>query len=240
MKSFFLSSLLVAFADIAAIAQPATAMLPRLRYYIALRYSRSNYEIYYPTTPNYNGIFGPQLVVGWQASSRLAVQAGFGYSQLAERMNPVYTGTTIAGTPTYGWKNEETYKHAFPVFLHYSLSPHRKVRTRFDLLGGATVLYASYLTESADYVGGQLTHQSVAQGHTTNYYLTGGFAIRYLFKRHFEGVFETTWSRNLEDVPFAVHQSVSGSPLGITSAYSLGLRYRFNLFRRKAVETPVP
>ena len=214
----------------------------RLSYYVSLMYSESRYEIFYPSTPNYSGIFGPQVVVGWQLNPRLAAQVGFGYMHTYDHRDPSYTGTTVAGLPTYGTETYEEYKYAFPVLLRYSLVPHqRPTRTQFDVVGGVTSLYAKAHNESASYVGGQLVGQGSYGDQATQFYFTGGFGIRYLFRPRFEGVFDATWSRNMENVDPSTRQAVSGSALGLTSALSLGLRYRFNLPRRAtAAIAPAP
>lgn len=240
MKSKLLGCLSCICVAFHGAAQPVAGTSPKLPYYVALQYSQANYEIYYPSTPNYNSIYAPQLVVGWQLKPRLAAQVGFGFERTSYRQDPSYTGTTVAGVPIYGWSQEKTYMHSFPVLMRYSLVQYRKTRVQLDFLAGATVLYAKFRSEGAGYVGGQLVRQSSYGDQATQFYLAGGFGVRYLFRPRIEGVFEAIWSRNTKEVPSVVHLNVSGNSLGITKAYSLGLRYRFNLRRQAAPEALAP
>lgn len=86
----------------------------------------------------------------------------------------------------------------------------------------------------SDFVDGQLVRETNLQDRATQFYVTAGLGLRYPFGRHFEGVLDYSYSRNLKSVAGGLHQQVSGNSLGLTRTFGLGLRYGFDVKRKTA------
>ena len=60
--------------------------------------------------------------------------------------------------------------------------------------------------------------------------------MSYIFNRHLEGVFDYGYIRNLKQTSDYINLNTVGNTWGVTRSGGLGLRYRFNLSRKKATE----
>jgi hypothetical protein len=90
-------------------------------------------------------------------------------------------------------------------------------------------------TDAAEeFIDGQSQGVLSSQDQTKQLYAVAGLGIKYPFGRHLEVLFDYTWIRNFKRAPEYVHQEVTGNTWGLTKAFGLGVRYRFNL--KKLVE----
>jgi hypothetical protein len=239
MKTATLSSLLLVSALAGSQPGQAQAMISDKapgpgRFYGGAQKFQSRYEMFYPTRPSLVIIQPWQLVAGMYLLPRLAIQVGYAHSGDEYHADPSYTGTTITGKPTYGRRGSESYEQVIPLLLRYSLIRTPHPRLQIDLLGGGALVSSGFRNYAADFVDGVLVSEVDDQAHATQLYATLGLGARYPFGRHFEGVFDYSYSRNLRSVPEAAHLYASGSKWGLTRAYSLGLHYRFNVKKKAA------
>lgn len=233
MKKIRLSSLLASLLLFSATASAQVAASPTpVRYYVALSSIRSNYEVFYPTTPQLAVITTGQATVGVQFNPRWAMQLGYAYSRDKSSQDPAYTGTTLAGQYITGRRSNDSWEQAFPLLVRYALIGRPNPRLQIDFIGGGTVVDGRFSVHYIDFVDGQVVREFNAGDHVTQLYFTAGLGVRYPFGKHFEGVFDYMLSRNFKAVPASFHQQVSGSSLGLTRAFSLGLRYRFALHKK--------
>jgi hypothetical protein len=205
-----------------------------MKFYGGIQSLISSYEVFYPSAPHLSRISPWQLVAGTQLSSRWAVQVGYTYSHDVHDHNPSYTGTTVSGEPMSGSLYNELWEQAIPLGFRYCLLRWPKPRLQIDVIAGTTVVTSRFQFDEVNKISSRVTHEFHSSGHATQLYATLGLGARYPFGRHFEGVFDYSYSRNLRSVPEGLHLAVSGNEWGLTRAYSLGLRYRFNLKKKAA------
>ncbi|MDQ2794166.1 MAG: porin family protein [Bacteroidota bacterium] len=211
--------------------QPAKAPTT---YYVGVQSFRGRYEVFYPTTPSEVGVEPWQLVAGIQLAPRWVVQVGYSYSSRRSVEDPSYTGTTLIGQYISGRRGSDSHEQAVPLLLNYAVVRSPNPRLQIDVIVGLTWVQTAFRSYGTDYIDGQVAKEYYVSDHATQFYFTGGLGARYPFGRHFEGVFNWTYSRNFRSVPEVVHFSVTGNRYGLTRALSLGLRYRF------AVKKKVP
>ncbi|WP_345126781.1 outer membrane beta-barrel protein [Hymenobacter antarcticus] len=213
-------------------AQEAKAALQN-RYYVGLQTFMGSYEMFYRTTPRLLGIKPWQVVAGAHLTRRWAVQVGYTTSNRSSIEDPSYTGTTLSGQYVSGRRGSDSREQAAVLLMRYSLIRRPHPRLQVDVLAGLTLVSSRFSVYGADFVDGQTVREYYSGDHATQFYATAGLGARYPFGKHFEGVFDYTLSRNLKSVPAGLHQQVSGSSLGLTRAFGLGLRYRFALHKKE-------
>ncbi len=211
-----------------------------LRYVVGLQAVRSEYEIFFPTTPSMVSIGPWEVTVGIRIAPRCEAQLSYKASSHTSLEDPSYTGTTLTGQHTSGTRGADSRQQALPLLIRYAFikSPHP--RLQLDVVGGMTLVAAHFNSYGSDFVDGQLVREISSQGRAAQLFATLGVGARYPFGEHFEGVLDYHYSRNLKAVPEGIHQLVTGNKYGLTRALSLGLRYRFALPKKAAAPPPAP
>jgi hypothetical protein len=199
------------------------------QFYVVTYLSTADYELIYPTTPNLGGTDPWMAAVGKQLATRWAVQLGYAWRHYKTGEDPSHVGTTANGQPTYGWRSSETWTHALPFTVRYTLLPASRARLQLDLIGGGTWVSSRFRVAAEDFINGQSQGLVSQQDQTRQWYLTAGLGARYSFSQHVEGVFDYALIRNTQRIPDYVHLGTVGNKWGLTRSISLGLRYRFNL-----------
>jgi hypothetical protein len=200
----------------------------RPHFYVATYWSTADYELIYPTTPNLGGTNPWMVTVGKQLATRWAVQLGYSWRHAKTGEEPSHVGTTATGQPTYGWRSSETWTHALPFTVRYTLIPESRSRLQLDVIGGGTWVNSRFRVAAEDFINGQSLGIVSQEDHTRQWYLSAGLGARYSFSQRVEGVLEYTLIRNTQRIPDYVHLATLGNRWGLTRSISLGLRYRFN------------
>jgi len=211
---------LLAGAPLLVQAQAAAAAAPR--FYVGL----AAYSSYYQPLGNQN--FGgfqlpAQLTAGYQWRPRLAVQVGVAYSHFS---NPYsyrgYYYPTPAGSEQRYYQRSgraTTSSTSVGVLGRYTLTKQPAHRLQFDLLGGFTLEHGRYRdrgTTTDSTQAGSFDNQ-----HSTNSLLFSfGPSVRYRLGSAFELFTDYTFNVRLAT-------SEAYQPERVTTAGSLGLRYRF-------------
>ena len=205
-----------------------------LRYWVGVDALRSHYEVFFPLTPNDTGTGAWQVSMGVNITPRLATQAGISYTHDENIQDPEYSGTTLSGQYTDGSRINKRWTYCLPILARYAVVRYPHPRLQVDAILGLTLLGTRYLLAGENRVDGQVVSSFFEEGKATHLYATGGVGLRYPFGRHFEGVFDWTYSKNFRSAPDYVHLAVTGNKLGLTKALSLGLRYRFAVQKKTA------
>ena len=203
-----------------------------LMFYGGVQSLQSRYEVFYPSTPHLSVVKPWQLVAGARLSSRWSIQLGYTYSRDIFDLNPSYTGTNDAGEPTSGSRYSGQWEQAAPLVLRYSLVQRSVPRLQLDAIVGTTLVASRFEYDETRKVNSLVVYHTHSSDRTTQLYITAGLGLRYPFGKHFEGVFDYSYSRNLKSVSEGLHLQVTGNRFGLTRAYSLGVRYRFNFGKR--------
>jgi hypothetical protein len=210
-------------------AQTITSSTAFPQFYVVTYLSTADYELIYPTTPNLGGTNPLMAAIGKQLATRWAVQISYAWRHAKTGEDPSHVGTTATGQPTYGWRSAETWTHALPFTVRYTLIPESRSRLQLDLIGGGTWVNSRFRVAAEDFINGQSLGIVSQEDHTKQWYLTAGLGARYSFSHRLEGVFDYTLIRNTQRIPDYVHLGTVGNRWGLTRSISLGLRYRFDV-----------
>jgi hypothetical protein len=217
----------VCLSGISCNAQEIKRRLVLPNYYLTAYLNTTDYEIFYPKTPNVGGTGPWVLAVGQQLTPRWAVQIGYAFQHIGTR--DTYAGTTLTGQQIDGWRSSDTWTHAVPFTVRYTLIPASLSRLQLDIIGGGSWVSSRFLVAGEEFIDGKSPGIVSSEDHTKQWYLTAGIGVRYGFGRHFEGVFDYALLRNTQRVPEYIHLATVGNKLGLTRAISLGVRYQFHL-----------
>jgi hypothetical protein len=219
-----------------ATAQAESFTHPERPFSIGLNAYQGNYEVFFPQSPNATGAGPWQLVVDYAVSPRFSIQLAGNYSYNRFIQDPYYISFASLGQCLDGAKEERRWTCAVPLLARYSVLSSPRHRLQADFIIGGTFLRTHFVSKSEERVNHEVVASYYSEDKVIQAYITAGLGIRYSFWRHLEGVFDYSYSRNFRSAPEAVHLEVTGNKWGLTRAYSLGLRYRFNL--KKKVGAP--
>jgi hypothetical protein len=212
---------LLAIAPLLAQAQ-TTETVAAPRFYVGL----AAYSSYYQRAghQNFGGIQLPvQLTAGYQWRPRLAVQVGVAYSRFSNPYSYLgYYYPTPAGTEQrYYQRNGRatTNNTSVAVLGRYTLTRQPAHRVQFDLLGGFTLEHGSYRDR------GTTTDSTQAGSYDKQYssnslLFTFGPSVRFRLHKSLELFSDYTFNVRLA-------ATEAYQPERVTTAGSLGLRYRF-------------
>jgi len=227
------------YAPVYSQAQPqnASQAVPALPFFVGLHTLRSGYEVFFPATVGEAGVDKWQLTAGFNPSVRLAVQAGICWEQKSTNQDPVYQGTSLSGQYLDGSRYNERRTYSVPVLVRYAVVRSPRPRLQMDAVLGLTLLGSKYRLAEVRRIDHQVVSSFEDYGQATQLYATAGIGLRYSFGQHFEGVLDWTYSKNFRSAPDYVHLNVTGNKYGLTRAVSLGLRYRFAIKKKAAVDS---
>lgn len=217
----------IGFLNLPCQAQNAGNGLSFPRYYAGAYLNTTDYELFYPTTPNGGGTGPWMAAIGSQLTPRWAMQLGYSFQHV--RTRDEHMGTMLNGQQIYGWRSADTWTHALPFTARYTIVSPPNSHLHIDLIGGGIWVSSRFADAAEEFVDGQSRGILTDKDHTTQWFITGGIGARYAIGRHLEGVLDYGIVRNLKWAPEYVHLNVVGNKWGITRSISLGLRYRFNL-----------
>lgn len=206
------------------------------RFYVDGQWAYHRYIFDYPTFPNVTDVSPWYLSAGYYLSSRLAVQAGILY--MHDTFTGGGTGTTLTGQPHTDIHIDNTWNTAVPLLVHFTLIRTSDRRFKVDALAGGTYGFSHGREEQTETVAGQVTRYDLREVRQPGFFLTAGFAGRFIFSRRWEIVADWTYSHNMANISKQSYWQ-AGVPNGRTRGLSLGARYCFNL-KRKAAASPVP
>lgn len=194
------------------------------RLYLDVQAASQRYEIIYPSGLPHKPTVSPiKANIGYFVTPRLALQAGFLYNH--KEVITSSKGTASNGKPLKIDLKSREWNSIFPVLLRYTTHSTPK-RLAFDILGGITVFRSRYNRSRVKTEDNEVLEQYNLMEKATAFYVTGGMGARYIFgrTRKIEAVFDYTVSKNTDNISSSVHNYLD-TPLGITSALSLGIRY---------------
>ena len=204
------------------------------RYYVGVhQLYRIGYQVFYSNTPGAVSVHPWQITLGLNASPRLALQLGVSYTTERNQMDPAYTGTMLNGDYVDGATDSRQWTYCVPVLARYAMLRYPKPRFQVDGILGLTLLGTSYTESAEDRVNGRVVRSYYDEGKATQLYATVGLGLRCPFGRHFEGVFDWTYNRNFQSASEYVNFNTTGNRYGFTRAISLGLRYRFDVKKKR-------
>lgn len=193
------------------------------------------YEVFFPNTANNAGTESSwQITIGRNLSSRLTVQLGATYARKSFVDDPSYIRTTSSGQYEDGAYRSNRWSYCLPLLARYAVVRFPNPRLQVDAILGLSLFGVKDRFSIENRVNGQIVASYSEENKATHLYATGGIGLRYPFGRHFEGIFDWTYSKNFRSAPDYVHLAVTGNKLGLTRALSLGLRYRFAVKKKVA------
>ena len=198
--------------------------MPPRRLYAELQVASQRYEIIYSDRTYSKITMNPgKLNIGYFVAPRVALQAGVLYS--LTDISTTGTGTTIDNKPVVDKTQRDGGTISIPVLLRYTLLP-LSDRLTVDLLGGITFSRFRSHYNRVTTEGTETTLQIDYEREGTNLYITGGSGLRYALgkAKRLEGLLDITISKNSKGLSTSTHKLLE-APLGVTSAYSIGIRY---------------
>ena len=208
---------------------------PAYPFFVGAHSFNGTYEVFFPNTANASGTESSwQVTVGRNLSSRIALQLGATYARKSFVDDPSYIRTTLSGQYEDGAYHSKRWTYCLPLLARYAVVRFPKPRLQVDAILGLSLVGTLDKFSVENRVNGQVVASYSEVNKAAHLYATGGVGLRYPFGRHFEGVFDWTYSKNFRSAPDYVHLAVTGNKLGLTKALSLGLRYRFAVQKKTA------
>jgi hypothetical protein len=207
---------------------PASTPAPLPRYYVGVQgLALNRYQVFYPEASPASA--GPwQLVLGGQLAPRWALQVGFSYHvrrDRSDRSDPELNGDVVDRRVGI---REPVY--CLPVLARYAAVGFARSRGQLEAVAGATLVGAAIRFDEQYRVNGQLVRQSSYGSRSTNGYVTAGAGVRYAVGPRWEGVFDWTYSCNVNFLASSAetNRRVANNRFGLTPAVGVGVRYRFH------------